>query len=519
MSWKLPAIDLSSAQAGTTGVIDWSQAQPSAAPTDPQGSRNPQLVLYNESGCGLNITFPEMGSSTFIPAGGWRQFTLYGGITHATYEVEYALANAGVSKLVGVYYNAGEAGTAPGILGNSPLNVANTIQTAGGTNVKDDTDPPGKSIIEATPTDQTASSWAMNNDASGFLQILSAGVLRKIFNFVRGNATTTKATVTLGDSGDPSILVLYGTATQAYATGLQSGAIPAGVTLAATQLTAGALPAGVTLAPTQLSSGQVASGVTVPAGQVTGGTLPAGVLLTEITSDSSSITSDGGGTLTLKKLQWNGGSGLNSSLNYDSVNYLTTYWTPQTGTHAIAHVFVSWTGSGQNNVWGVGSNAAGVTQAYVSDAGSVYFGGIGSGAFIGYAVSGGYHITQLWANTAAGSANFIELAPYNGSAALATLGVGSAASGFTSTYFDDNGNLFGRRTYVAYGGSLAGFTRISGSGSATVNHGLSTAPDTVLMNNAAGSSSTTFGSGAYTSTTVYIYQYTAMAWIARCIVS
>ena len=66
--------------------------------------------------------------------------------------------------------------------------------------------------------------------------------------------------------------------------------------------------------------------------------------------------------------------------------------------------------------------------------------------------------------------------------------------------------------YPGLGGGLYGINKISGSGSATVNHGLAKAPDAAVVNTNNGSNSTTYGSGSYTSSTVYIYQYNAQPW-------
>ena len=63
------------------------------------------------------------------------------------------------------------------------------------------------------------------------------------------------------------------------------------------------------------------------------------------------------------------------------------------------------------------------------------------------------------------------------------------------------------------GGSASGVNKISGSGSATVNHGLSVAPDAAVVNTNNGSNSTTYGSGSYTATTVYIYQFNPQPWV------
>lgn len=66
---------------------------------------------------------------------------------------------------------------------------------------------------------------------------------------------------------------------------------------------------------------------------------------------------------------------------------------------------------------------------------------------------------------------------------------------------------------LGQGGTISAVNGISGSGSATVNHGLSVAPDAAVVNTNNGQNSTTFGSGSYTSSTVYIYQFNAQPWV------
>lgn len=62
------------------------------------------------------------------------------------------------------------------------------------------------------------------------------------------------------------------------------------------------------------------------------------------------------------------------------------------------------------------------------------------------------------------------------------------------------------------GGNMSSLWGISGSGSATVSHALGFTPFVALVNTTNGSNSTTFGSGSYTSTTVFIFQFNAQSW-------
>lgn len=120
--------------------------------------------------------------------------------------------------------------------------VGNVVATSGSSNtLQNDGNAPGTQVIEMTPSDQASSSVQEYNDASGFHKILSAGVLRTVWNFIRGNSGTGKATLTIGDSVDTSILTVYAT--------LGPGSVvPVGV------IAAGTLPAGVLIPGSQVSS-------------------------------------------------------------------------------------------------------------------------------------------------------------------------------------------------------------------------------------------------------------------------
>jgi len=94
---------------------------------------------------------------------------------------------------------------------NRLTNIGNGVLPLAATSIVNDGNSLATSIIEATPTGQATSSWAMNNDASGFIKVLSANVMRTILNVVRGDTGATKAIVTFGDSGDRSIFTYQGT--------------------------------------------------------------------------------------------------------------------------------------------------------------------------------------------------------------------------------------------------------------------------------------------------------------------
>lgn len=218
MPIRLKRLDLSAATVGAVGSIDFRNQTTGVylAPTPLQrvNKQFASLRFFNDSGCGLDIQLPDRPWSGHIPAGGWGRLVLPDDVQQIQYTVDTIIPGAQVSVFKSVYYLPGEPMDDIFVLGNSPVGVGGAVSTSGSggtTFIKNDGNVPATSIIEANVSDQATSSWAFNNDGSGFLQVLSANVLRKVLNLVRGNATSTKAVVTVGDSGDTSILTLYGT--------------------------------------------------------------------------------------------------------------------------------------------------------------------------------------------------------------------------------------------------------------------------------------------------------------------
>lgn len=211
----LTPIDLSAATVNGTGLIDFSKALPSASPrlgADP--SKWATLQVFNESGCGLQVMFPGTGHGAYVPAGRWGDLPIPPGVDTADYTVLYIVSGGQVNSLLCTYYAPGEPVPSAGALGNSPTGISGAVTTSGSSGtafIKNDGNAPATSIIESTPSDQSSSATSINNDGSGFWRVLSANVLRTVVNVVRGNNTSGKATVTIGDSGDTSVTTFYGT--------------------------------------------------------------------------------------------------------------------------------------------------------------------------------------------------------------------------------------------------------------------------------------------------------------------
>lgn len=206
MSSNLDPIDLTGKAAGYSQTIPVSEFAGQRLLNDL--SQIPHLQFFNETGCGLAIQ-TQSGQSFRLPAGGWRTVDLLPSDNQFTLTIEYTLPNAPVNLLLVTYFPPSEPVPDVGVLGNSPIGLSGQVSTNVNQLVNDG-NAAGTNIIEATPSGQGVSSWSMSNDGSGFLQILSANVLRKILNAIRGDTGATKAVVTIGDSGDATISTFYG---------------------------------------------------------------------------------------------------------------------------------------------------------------------------------------------------------------------------------------------------------------------------------------------------------------------
>lgn len=243
----------------------------------PIGSRKPKIVINNESGCGVECNFSG-GRSPFLAAGAWTDpLELEQSDVTLNLLVKYVLPSSPVNTIAITIYRPDETPLTANVLGNSPIGISGSVQTSSVQTLTNDGSSPESVIIETTPTDQTSSSVVDRNTGSGYRQILSAGVLRTVWLFVRGNITSLKAALQLGDSNDTSILTIYGT--------IGAGSIVPGTTvngdIAANQIGPGALDSDVTIAGSQVTGdiavsqvgpGALDSDVTINASQITGST-------------------------------------------------------------------------------------------------------------------------------------------------------------------------------------------------------------------------------------------------------
>lgn len=188
----------------------WANGQQSYEP--PSQEAGAQLAVFNESpyvivlqinGITQNIS-PWLGRLIILPT-----------ITYQISLTRGTALNSGSPPISDFYVEC----YAPGepIAEQFPItlvrqaNIGNSVAVTNTQAIVNDGNAAGTSIIEATPASQGASSWALNNDASGFLQVLSANVLRKILNVVRGNTGAGHAVVDIGDTGDKAMMTYHGT--------------------------------------------------------------------------------------------------------------------------------------------------------------------------------------------------------------------------------------------------------------------------------------------------------------------
>jgi len=123
MSIPLTPIDLTGSVMGQTGKISLNSVGVSAGgpPAHPSVTIQPaQLLIYNESGFGLRLSFGNSSNGIYCPAGAWFALPLPLGENELDYSIVYGLASAAVNQLLITYFASGEK-ISVASLGNSPI--------------------------------------------------------------------------------------------------------------------------------------------------------------------------------------------------------------------------------------------------------------------------------------------------------------------------------------------------------------------------------------------------------------
>ena len=181
------------------------------------------VVIYNESPLSVELDFPGVGNITLEPTFFETVFVTadayeWDGTVNIMPTADLTITQPPSSFLRFVLFRRGEPIPLPhrGSLVRS-TNIGNQVSVTTTTSLINDGQAPATQIIESTPNDQAVSAFNLDNDGSGLWQVLSAGVQRVVAQVTRGNATTGKAVIVLGDTGDASITTLNGTASNAKA--------------------------------------------------------------------------------------------------------------------------------------------------------------------------------------------------------------------------------------------------------------------------------------------------------------
>lgn len=132
MSIPLSNIDLSSAIVGQKFTIDLTNIGQSAGgvSANPSTIKNKaHLIVNNESGCVLLMTFDTGANGVNVTAGAWRPIAIEPGTNKIYLTVQVIMPNAPISLFLSEYYFPGEPLNDVGILGNSPIGVTGKVTT------------------------------------------------------------------------------------------------------------------------------------------------------------------------------------------------------------------------------------------------------------------------------------------------------------------------------------------------------------------------------------------------------
>lgn len=157
-----------------------------------------KVLLYNLSLVTIKLNFNN-GSTALLHAGE-ANFWVLDGITPTIQWSQYDMLNAAsppISKVTGTVYEAKEP-----VNGVYPmaLQYQTNIANPGGVNtnvnatqsIVNDGNAPGTSIIEATPSDASASTWQADNKGNLTVKSDDAGVLTTLIQLIAGASPTVK---------------------------------------------------------------------------------------------------------------------------------------------------------------------------------------------------------------------------------------------------------------------------------------------------------------------------------------
>lgn len=190
MSLPFPPVDLSSYPVGATGKILLANAGITSALG--QVKTPAHLHIYNESGSGLQLTFSIGSSSYFLPAGGWQTYVVSPGESSLSFTVIYTLPAPPVTLLLLTYYGPNEPLPDIPQIGNSPIGIGGTVNTAATTELLNTGNAPGTAIISVAPSDAASNTWTADNSGNLTIRGDNAGTLTTLLQLIGGASPAVK---------------------------------------------------------------------------------------------------------------------------------------------------------------------------------------------------------------------------------------------------------------------------------------------------------------------------------------
>jgi hypothetical protein len=199
MSIPLPIINLSNVSIGQSGTVSFANTGISAGgiSSNPSNTRDAgKVLIYNESGSGLLITFLTSQSGFYLPAGGWQPVPIQAGETGYKWTVIYNLPAPPVTQLLTTYYYPGEVIPPQPTLGNSPIGIGGTVTTSSVQTLSNEGNSSLSLVIDIGQVGHTQL-ITINNDGSAIWSVLRGGIAHTVLQIeASGNP------LLLGQAGD-----------------------------------------------------------------------------------------------------------------------------------------------------------------------------------------------------------------------------------------------------------------------------------------------------------------------------
>jgi hypothetical protein len=352
MSTGLPTVNLAGVSVGQSGTVSFQNAGVDANPAFTQ--KPPRVLLQNESGTGLNITFKLSQDSFTLPAGKHILRVVTPGESGYTWTALYNLPNPPVTSLYTDYYYPNEPDPDTGMLGNSPIGIGGTISVTNVTALSNETTTVKTLIIDIGLVGNTLL-YQLFSDGSASWSVISGG--------------TPHTVIQVNNTGNPLLLGKVGDNVEVLGGLFVDGALSVTNTSSVATVNGTNLNASSTVSSNQYNDGSGNSIMAITPGTTTrlqtnaGGTIAfqvsgisqasvssAAFNVTPAATFTSSVTANGGFIL--------GGASFNYGLYTNSLSRIST------GTYTssnVAHTTNHNLGAIPSNVLTTGGSSGGTT--------------------------------------------------------------------------------------------------------------------------------------------------------------